>query len=215
MSLSPHLHELLDPAAYPYAVDRVQLIETPISWVLLAGPYAYKIKRPVRLEYVDQQSAQRRAQLCAEELRLNRRFAPELYLGVQPIVRVDGRLRVGGAGEIIEQAVWMLRFDRSQELDRLISSGDVAPEELADFGLRLAVTHATLAPVAPGEPWGTPQSVRALVLANLDQCLHAAQPFGTSSDIEALRALAGSGAGCRSRGNGAAARSRQGARMPR
>jgi uncharacterized protein len=188
LSLPPELQELLTPAAYPHAVDVVQFVETPISWVLLTGPYAYKIKRPVRLEYVDQQSAQRRAELCAEELRLNRRFAPELYLGVQTITRVHGRLVVGGAGEVVEHAVWMRQFDRSQELDRLVASGDVAPEELAEFGRRLAATHAALAPAAHSDPCGTPARVRALVLANLEQCLHAARVFGTCPDIEALRA---------------------------
>jgi aminoglycoside phosphotransferase family enzyme/predicted kinase len=188
VSLPAELQELLKPEAYPHAVEAVQLVETPISWVLLTGACAYKIKRPVRLEYVDQRSAQRRAELCAEELRLNRRFAPELYLGVRSIARADGRLVVGGGGEVVEHAVCMHQFDRSQELDRLLASGGVAPGELADFGTRLAATHALLARAAPSDPCGTPQRVHALVLANLEQCLHAARVMGTCSGIEALRA---------------------------
>jgi aminoglycoside phosphotransferase family enzyme/predicted kinase len=188
VSLPAELQELLRPEAYPHAVEAVQLVETPISWVLLTGAYAYKIKRPVRLEYVDQQSAQRRAELCAEELRLNQRFAPELYLGVRSIARAAGRLVVGGTGEVVEHAVCMRQFDRSQELDRLLASGGVAPGELADFGARLAATHAMLARAAPSDPYGTPERVRALVLANLEQCLHAARALGACPGIEALRA---------------------------
>jgi len=187
VSLPAELRALLIPAAYPHAVDAVQLVETPISWVLLTGPYAYKIKRPVLLEYVDQRSAQRRAELCAEELRLNRRFAPDLYLGVRAITRTGGRLVIDGGGEVVEHAVWMRQFDRAQELDRLLAAGGVAPEELADFGRRLAATHAQLAAAGPDNPHGTAEQVRVLVLANVEQCQHAAGVFGTVAEIAALR----------------------------
>lgn len=129
MSLAAELQDLLMPTSYPHRVECVQLIETPISWVLLTGPYAYKLKRPVALEYVDQRDAQRRAALCAEELRLNRRFAPQLYLGVRAIRRIAGGLRVDGEtagdGEVIEHAVCMRQFDRREELDRLVAAGAV------------------------------------------------------------------------------------------
>ncbi len=192
MSLSPRLQPLLAPAAYPHPVERVELVETPISWVLLTGRLAYKIKRPVRLEYVDQRTLQRRAQLCAEELRLNRRFAPGLYLGVRAIRRVDGHLRIDGEntghGEVIEHAVCMRQFERSQELDRLVGAGGVSAAELSAFGRELAVTHAGLAAAPPSGPWGAPERIRALLLENLEQCAHAARPLGSSPRIEALRA---------------------------
>ena len=73
--LPPQLTHLLEPAAYPHPVKDVQVIETSLSWVILAGGFAYKIKRPVRLPYVDLRSAKRRYQLCRQEVRLNRRFA--------------------------------------------------------------------------------------------------------------------------------------------
>jgi aminoglycoside phosphotransferase family enzyme/predicted kinase len=192
MSLPGELQDLLVPAAYPHRVECVQLIETPISWVLLTGPYAYKLKRPVALEYVDQRSAQRRAALCVEELRLNRRFAPQLYLGVRAIRRAAGRLRVegetAGEGEVIEHAVCMRQFDRREELDRLVAAGAVGGEELAAFGRQLAAVHAGLAPVAAGEPWGSAERVRTLVLANLEQCVRAARALGTAAEVAALRA---------------------------
>jgi len=188
MGLPAELQDLLRPDAYPHPAVAVQLVETPISWVLLTGAYAYKIKRPVRLEYVDQRTAGRRAQLCHEELRLNQRFAPELYLGVCTIGRQQGRLVVGGGGEIVEHAVWMRQFDRGQELDQLLASGGATVEELGDFGRQLAATHATLQPAAPETPYGMPEQVRALVLTNLEQCLRTAAVFGTAARVEALRA---------------------------
>src|ERR1700736_1682307 len=84
MSAFPeHLQGLLHPRAYTHPVQAVQLVETHISWILLTGEFVYKIKRPVHYPFVDLRSAERREFLCHEEVRLNRRFACELYLGVR------------------------------------------------------------------------------------------------------------------------------------
>ena len=91
----PHLLQgLLEPGAYPHPVDGIELVTTHISWVLLAGEYAYKIKRPVRYSFIDLTSLERRRFLCEEEVRLNRRFAPELYLEVCRVVRTEGAARM-------------------------------------------------------------------------------------------------------------------------
>jgi len=89
--MEPLIAALRDPACYPHAVDRVDLEETHISWVLLAGAYAYKVKKPVRLPFLDFSTLAARRHYCEEELRLNRRTAPDLYLEVVPIARgADG-----------------------------------------------------------------------------------------------------------------------------
>ncbi|HEX6259061.1 MAG TPA: aminoglycoside phosphotransferase, partial [Woeseiaceae bacterium] len=80
--LPDNLTALLTPQAYPHAVKDVQLVETHMSWVLLTGEFAYKIKKPVCYSFVDLRSAARRAFYCKEELRLNRRFARNLYIEV-------------------------------------------------------------------------------------------------------------------------------------
>src|SRR5690606_21049437 len=80
---------LLEPRAYPHAVDDVQVVETHMSWVLLTGEFAYKIKKPVHYSFVDLRSAERRAFYCREELRLNRRFARNLYIEVCEITVAD------------------------------------------------------------------------------------------------------------------------------
>src|SRR5580765_5173121 len=94
--LPAHLTALLTPQAYPHAVDAIELIETHVSWVLLTGPFAYKIKRPVHYAFVDLRSPEHRGFCCAEEVRLNRRFAPELYLDVCEVTARGGEARIAG-----------------------------------------------------------------------------------------------------------------------
>ena len=193
--LPPALAGLMSPLAYPHPVDTVEIIETPISWILLAGPFAYKVKRPVRYPFIDLSSGERRRFLCEEELRLNRRFAPELYLEVCEIVSVEGtaRIRLGpsdperaGAG-VLEHAVRMRRFSRSEELDRLLASQRVAPEELETFGRGLAEVHAVLPEAQADSPWGTPQGVHTQLVRNLLECAEAAGALGTAEEVLALR----------------------------
>jgi uncharacterized protein len=114
--LPPQLASLLQPEAYPHAVAAVALVETHVSWVFLTGELAYKIKKPVCYTFVDLRSAERRAFFCQEELRLNRRFAPELYLDVCAVTLDDGRARICGAGEVIDHAVRMRQFRGEEEL---------------------------------------------------------------------------------------------------
>ncbi len=108
--------ELLDPNAFSHPVEKIELIETHISWVILTGPFAYKIKKPVKLEFVDFSTIQRRHDYCLKELEVNSFFAPDLYLEVLPIVRQQGALRFGGPGEPIDWAVKMQQFPQSSLL---------------------------------------------------------------------------------------------------
>jgi len=169
------------------APGSVELVETHISWVLLAGEFAYKVKRPVHLAFVDQSTLARREFLCGEELRLNRRFAPELYLGVVPITIENGEARMGGAGEPVDYAVRMRRFEPDQQLDRLLEHGGIAPAELAAFGRRLAQLHARLPIATVADPWGGAQALRELMLRNLNEACDAARVTGCEVAIEALR----------------------------
>jgi aminoglycoside phosphotransferase family enzyme/predicted kinase len=182
------LRGLLRPEAYPHPVAELQLIETHISWVLLTGEYAYKLKRPVHYPFVDLRSPRRRAFLCAEEVRLNRRFAPRLYLGVCKIVAANGRARVSERGRAIENAVRMRQFNLEDALDRLIESNRAEAAELETFGRDLASIHAGL-PRAPGSRrWGTVEAVRAQLNANFTECRQFAMPHGTAGMVDALAA---------------------------
>jgi uncharacterized protein len=187
VGLPQHLKGLLAPRSYTHHVAAVRLIETPTSWVLLTGLFAYKIKRPIHYPFVDQRSLEHRRVLCEEELRLNRRFAPELYLQVERITLSSGEARMGGEGEVAEYAVRMVEFDVEAGLDRLLATGTVSQQELHRFGEDLADLHARLPVAGPGEFPGDPQAHREQLLANFEQCLEVAGRLGRGADIEALR----------------------------
>ena len=198
-SLPPTLRGLLEPEAYPHPVDEVELITTHISWVLLAGGYAYKVKRPVRYPFVDLSTLERRQFLCEEELRLNRRFAPDLYLEVCTIVASEGSAKVelaramngpdtASANEaILDHAVRMRRFSRDEELDRLLAEHRIEPGALETFGRELAQMHARLPAAPANSAWGNQAAVRAQLLRNLLECADAAAVFGSSGEVLALR----------------------------
>ncbi|MGH8229319.1 MAG: AAA family ATPase [Steroidobacteraceae bacterium] len=185
----PHaLAGLLSPDAYAHPAGSVELVETHISWVLLAGEFAYKIKRPVRYPFVDLRSPERRRWLCEEELRLNRRFAPEIYLDLWGIVHGGGAARMGPPQGCEEYAVRMRRFARAEELDRLLDARRIEPDDLEVFGRALAEIHAQLPIVPAGARWGEPSEVQAMLVRNLEECAAAAAIFDASRAILALRA---------------------------
>jgi aminoglycoside phosphotransferase family enzyme/predicted kinase len=188
MTLPARFSALLTPAAYPHPADAIALIETPISWVLLAGDYAYKIKRPVRYGFIDLTDPVRRERLCEEELRLNRRFAPELYLEVCRIVTAAGHALIDGDGSVLEHAVRMRRFPSTEELDQLLEGGRIEPKELAAFGRELARIHAQLAVAAADSSWGQPAQIHALMIRNLLECAEAARALGLPGPVLALQA---------------------------
>lgn len=178
---------LLRPDAYPHDVETVELIETHISWVLLAGDFAYKIKRPVRYPFVDLRKPERRRFFCEEELRLNRRFAPDLYLDLCGVVRHDGEARIGARDAAEEYAVRMRRFPAAEELDRLLAAGGIEPHELEAFGRSLALVHAGLPAAPAAAAYGTPAEVQALLIRNLLECARAAERIGAPARVLALR----------------------------
>ena len=109
---------LRDPRCFDHPTDPIEHLETHISDILLAGEYAYKIKKPLDLGFLDFSTLAKRRHFCAEELRLNRRLAPRIYLGVVPITGSPEQPRVAGRGEAIEYAVKMRRFPQSALLSR-------------------------------------------------------------------------------------------------
>jgi len=137
------IRALLDPARYPHAVESLQVRETHISWVLLTGQYAYKIKKPVRLPFLDFSTLELRKHFCEEEVRLNRRFAPQLYLDVVPITGTRSSPRIDGAGTAIEYAVKLKQFASSNELASLVANDSVDCDDLRRFGRDLARMHET------------------------------------------------------------------------
>jgi hypothetical protein len=160
------IDDLLDAAAFPHPVTRFQLKQTHVSWVVLTGPFAYKIKKPVRYEFIDASTLERRRFLCEEELRLNRRLAPDLYAGVAAITSENGHVSVGGHGETVEYAVKMRQFDPAQELAEQIELDGVTLEDMSSLAALLADFHARAAIMPADGPFGSFQKVQEHMLDN-------------------------------------------------
>jgi aminoglycoside phosphotransferase family enzyme/predicted kinase len=143
---------MLEPGLYGGAVRSVELRETHISWVFLAGDRAYKVKKPVVFPFLDYGTLQRRHRMCREEVRLNRRLAPRIYLGVVAIARRGDRysLTPEGDPQAVEYAVEMRRVDEERSMAALIARGELGRAQLAAVAARLARFHAE-APEAPVE----------------------------------------------------------------
>jgi aminoglycoside phosphotransferase family enzyme/predicted kinase len=124
----------------------VHLAETHVSWVFLTGRHAYKVKKPVKLPFVDFSTLALRRRFCREELRINRRLAPELYLAVVPIGRARGAPRVGRT-PAFEYAVKMREFPADARLDFKLAANRLPRTAVAEFGARLARFHGGLRPV--------------------------------------------------------------------
>jgi aminoglycoside phosphotransferase family enzyme/predicted kinase len=143
------VHALGDPAFYPHRPERVEHVQTHISHVFLAGPYVYKLKKEVHFPFLDFGTPERRRWACAEEIRLNRRLCPEVYLDVVPITRrADGRLELGGPGDAVEHLVWMRRLPGDRMLVNLLASGGATGEMIDALARLLADFHAH-APATP------------------------------------------------------------------
>jgi aminoglycoside phosphotransferase family enzyme/adenylate kinase family enzyme len=184
---SPPLFAALQhPGCYPHPVAGVRVIETHISWVMLTGQYAYKIKKPVNLGFADFTTLGLRRHYCEEELRLNRRLAPELYLEVIS-VRGDARSpRIGGEGPVLDFAVKMREFPQEALASRALAAGTFGAAETDALAAVVAEFHAA-APRAPaGGRLGTPDAVLSPALQNFEQMLPL---VGTAPDDGALRAL--------------------------
>ena len=167
--MDPLIETLLNPACYPHPVDRVEIVETHISWVLLAGEYAYKVKKPVRLPFLDFSSLAARRRYCEEELRLNRRTAPELYLDVVPVVRTARGAAFGGDGTALEYAVRMRRFAPDALAEQLARAGALDAPKIDAIAAAVAQFHAAAPHAGALDDFGTPQQVAAPALGNFDQ----------------------------------------------
>ena len=180
MSAPPHADAPTDPAAAAARVaalrqrlqarhGEVPLIETHISWVLLAGEHAYKLKKPVRLPFLDFSTLAQRQRFCAEELRLNRRLAPGLYLAVVPVHEGTGGPSLHGRGPVVEVALKMRRFAPRALASECLADGRLEAAALAAFGRRLAGFHARAAVAPAGAPFGGPERVRDDALQAVDR----------------------------------------------
>jgi hypothetical protein len=136
---------LMKPDVYDPPVKKCEIIETHASWVILTGTIAYKIKKPVNLGFLDFSSLEKRRFCCEEELRLNRRLAPEIYLGLAPVFGSPEHPKWVGGGKAIEYAVKMAQFPQEAQLDQALAVGNLEPRHIDAFACLIAKFHQQIA----------------------------------------------------------------------
>ena len=183
------IRHLGDPACYDHAAGPVRVIETHISYVLLTGEFAYKIKKPLDLGFLDFSSLDKRLHVCCEEVRLNRRLAPAVYLDVVPITGSPAAPRVNGAGEAFEYAVKMRQFPPDATLDRLDAQGGMTTRHVEAIAAAAARFHLQdCERAAADSPWGSPENVWRPVAQNFLQIAPRLDAAADRRQLDALQA---------------------------
>ncbi|WP_238701814.1 AAA family ATPase [Mariprofundus erugo] len=145
--LPEHLQPFLQPAFYPHPCATVRMIQTHISWVFLSGDYAYKVKKPVNPGFLDFSTLEKRHHFCQQELTLNRRLSPAIYLAVLPVCRDGDHYHLNGPGQVVDYCLKMRRFRQSDLLDRRLRSGCVNPYWMDQLAQQIAAFHQSQAAV--------------------------------------------------------------------
>jgi aminoglycoside phosphotransferase family enzyme/predicted kinase len=169
MPLPSLIASLMKPGVYDHPVKKCELIETHASWVILTGSYAYKIKKPVNLGFLDFSTLEKRRFCCEEELRLNRRLAPEIYLGLAPVFGLPEHPEWTGSGNAIEYAIKMAQFPQEAQLDRALAGGNLLPNQIDAFAHHIARFHQQIAVCGNDCEYGDPDHIRKPVLENFYQ----------------------------------------------
>ena len=179
---------LRHPEAYPHPVQQeIAVVETHISWIFLTGQFAYKMKKPVNLGFLDFSTLEQRKHFCEEELRLNRRLCADLYLDVLPVTSSAEGIRIGGDGEAVDYVIRMAQFDRSFELDRLLRNGELTTREIDEAASVISAFHAETPRADPASLFGTPGLILKPMLENLDLTEEVARTIKERSSIEKIR----------------------------
>jgi aminoglycoside phosphotransferase family enzyme/predicted kinase len=174
------IRAMLEPAFYDHPTAGICLIQTHISWVILTGPYAYKVKKPVNFGFLDFSSLEKRHRMCLKELELNRRLAPELYLDVLPVCRSPQGFRLGSRddhADAVEYCLKMIQFDPDALLAHEIDGArfepqwmDILASQVADFHAKAEVVHTP--------PFGSAQTLHRYIAENLEAARHLAERAG-------------------------------------
>lgn len=171
-SKPPIISALLEPWRYPEPAANVELMETHASWVLLAGNFAYKIKKPITLPFLDYGTLAQRLACCQTELRLNRRFASDLYLGLVEISGTPEQPIIGAldqvTGNAIEYAVKMKRFEESARLDHVCSRGELIPDQISQLANAIINFHQIAAIAPTMSRFGSAEILLAPALENIN-----------------------------------------------
>ena len=177
------LQALQNPALYPHPVTSFSVVETHISWVLLTGPYAYKIKKPLDFGFLNFTTLAARKHFCEEELRLNRRTTDQIYLDVLPITGTEQEPVLGGSGKPFEYAIKMRQFPQQALLNELLAQGKLATGHIDALAKLIAQFHQKAPRVAKEHPLAQASAIVAPILENFQ---HARPLLRDDKDLQQL-----------------------------
>lgn len=190
MKIDRIIEQLRRPEAYPHRPRTVEVRQTHISAVFLAGDLVYKVKKPVELGFLDFSTVEKRRHFCREEVRLNRRLAPDVYLGVVPVTAAgESGLRVDGKGRVVDHAVKMRRLPDEATLAAFLERGALEGDALERLGRRIAGFHADAASGDHVSSFGCWEVVAANARENLEQSRDQVGVTVSRSVRERLRAV--------------------------
>ena len=175
-------------SAYPHPTSNIEIIETHISWIILTGDYAYKLKKPVNLGFLDFTSLAQRKHYCEAELTLNARSASDIYLGLIPISGTPEQPKLGDASAVIEYAIKMNQFGRGQLFSELHAAGQLTFEHIDELAEQIAEFHQRVERAPVGSPYGQPEHVYAPMRQNFEQIRAMDQNSALAAQLEQLEA---------------------------
>ena len=165
------IKSLQNPALYPHKIEYFRVIETHISWVLLTGNYAYKIKKPLNLGFLDFSSLEKRYHYCHEEIRLNSRLAPDIYLDVVVIGGTKDQPIIDSSGAAIEYAVKMRQFEPDHTFDQLLAQDLLTTEHMKQMANIIAQFHSKIRSTSADTEFGNADVLMKPVQENFSQIL--------------------------------------------
>ena len=185
--LATLIQHLQSAACFPHATTKFEVFETHISYVLLTGEYVYKFKKPVDLGFLDFTTLEKRKFYCEEELRLNRRLAPEMYLGVVSVHGDPQHPLIEGEGPLLDYAVKMQQFDTADRMDLVTARGELTVAHIDQLAELVADFHDHI-PVAGEEmQFGSLEVIRSRIMQNFEQVLQHIDDAGISNLCQQLR----------------------------
>lgn len=186
MSTEQLIQNLQNATIFDHPVKKFKVLETHISYVILTGEFAYKIKKPVDFEFLNYSTLEKRKFYCEEEMRLNTLSAPELYVGLVKITGSVAQPQINGSGPVIEYALKMREFTQDSLFTELLAQQKITPFLIDKLAQLIAEFHLRTTIAAADSVFGTPEHVQAPVIQNFDQIL----PLLTEeTDVQQLAVL--------------------------
>jgi aminoglycoside phosphotransferase family enzyme len=180
--LPEYIRHLLKASSYPHDVKTVELLQTHISYITFAGNYVYKWKKPVDFGFLDFSTRAKRQFYCEEEIRLNRRLCPDVYLEMVAITAADGHFDLNGRGTVVEYGVKMRRLPEDQMMENVLIEGKLLPHHLTKIVEILVPFYAAATIDEPGHQYGTVEAIAKAVRDNFIQTRRFAGGEALSSD---------------------------------